>query len=259
MSYRAKPADGFAWITGASTGIGRALALELAKDGFKLVLTARSAEKLLTLKAEIEAKGGSAIVAPGDVTDEAAMQHLVTMVETDHGPIAMAIFNAGNYWPTSGKHLKVDDFRQIYEINVFGVLNGLVPLVERFKIRGRGHVVVVASVSGYAGLPKAAAYGSSKAAMINLAECLKFDFDALNIGIQLVNPGFIDTPLTEKNDFAMPALMPVAKAARRMADGLASQKFEITFPRRFTYMLKIVSALPYGLYFAAIRRITGGQ
>ncbi|MCU0831920.1 MAG: SDR family NAD(P)-dependent oxidoreductase [Rhizobiaceae bacterium] len=259
MNYRASPADGLAWVTGSSTGIGRALALDLARDGYTVVLTARSADKLESAKAEIEAAGGKAVIAAADVTDEAAMGALVLDIEAAHGPIALAVFNAGNYWPTDGTKLEIEAFRKTYDINVFGVLNGLVPLVERFKARGRGHLVIVSSVSGYAGLPKAAAYASSKAAMINMAECLKFDFDKMGLGIQLVNPGFIDTPLTEKNDFPMPFLMPVEKAARRMADGFKGQAFEITFPRRFTWMLKLTSKLPYQLYFWLIGRTTGAS
>jgi NAD(P)-dependent dehydrogenase (short-subunit alcohol dehydrogenase family) len=257
MAYRASPADGLAWITGASTGIGRALALDLARDGWTVAVTARSADKLDAVVAEIAAVGGKAIAAAGDVTDEAAMAALVDSIEGANGPIALAVFNAGNYWPTTGRKLSIEAFRKTYDINVFGVLNGMVPLVEKFKARGRGHVVIVSSVSGYAGLPKASAYASSKAAMINMAECLKFDFDTMNIGIQLVNPGFIDTPLTEKNDFAMPALMPVAKASRRLADGLKTQAFEITFPRRFTWVLKLVTKFPYWLYFRFIGWTTG--
>lgn len=256
--YRAKPSDGLAWITGASTGIGRSLALELAKDGYTVALTARSADKLETLKSEIIAKGGKAIVAAGDVTNELEMASLVDKIEAT-GPVALAIFNAGNYWENSGKNLEMKTFRETYEINVFGVLNGLIPVVERFKLRKRGHVVIVSSVSGYTGLPKASAYASSKAAMINMAECLQFDFVRMNIGLQIVNPGFIDTPLTEKNKFAMPALMPVDKAARRFADGIKTQAFEITFPRRFTWFLKLLAKLPYALYFRAIEYTTGSK
>ena len=256
--YRAKPADGIAWITGASTGIGRSLALELAKDGFTVALTARSADKLALVHAEILAAGGKAIIAAGDVTDENGMAALIDQIEIT-GPIALAVFNAGNYWENSGKSLEMKTFRDTYEINVFGVLNGLIPVVEKFKQRGSGHVVVVSSVSGYTGLPKASAYASSKAAMINMAECLHFDFVRMNIGLQLVTPGFIDTPLTEKNDFAMPALMPVDKAARRMADGFKTQAFEITFPRRFTWFLKLLAKLPYRLYFRAIEYTTGSK
>lgn len=258
MNYRAKPTDGFAWITGASTGIGRSLALELAKDGYTVALTARAADKLETLKSEIIAAGGNAIIAAGDVTDAQGMATLIETIETQ-GPIALAVFNAGNYWENSGQQLEMKTFRDTYEINVFGVLNGLIPLVERFKQRRYGHVVIVSSVSGYTGLPKASAYASSKAAMSNMAECLHFDFVKMNIGIQLVSPGFIDTPLTAKNDFAMPALMPVEKAARRMADGFKSQKFEITFPRRFTWFLKFLRMLPYAMYFKIIEYSTGSK
>lgn len=258
-SYRAKPDDGLAWVTGASTGIGRALALELARDGFLVVASARSQDKLDSLADEAAASGGKIVPLPCDVTDSAAMEAAVLEIVETHGPIALAVFNAGNYWPTDGTSLRLDAFRKTYEINMFGLLNGLVPAVEHFKQRGRGHVVFVASVSGYGGLPMAAAYGSSKAAVINLAESLKFDFDGMNIGIQCVNPGFIDTPLTKKNKFTMPALMPVEKAARRMADGLKSQAFELTFPRRFTWILKLINHLPYAAYFPIIGKATGNS
>ena len=256
--YRAKPADGIAWITGASTGIGRSLAHELAEDGFTVALTARSADKLAIVQSEIIAAGGRALIAAGDVTDEKSMAALIETIEAN-GPIALAIFNAGNYWENSGKSLEMRTFRDTYEINVFGVLNGLIPIVEKFKQRKQGHVVIVSSVSGYTGLPKASAYASSKAAMINMAECLYFDFEPINIGIQIVTPGFIDTPLTEKNDFSMPALMPVEKAARRMAGGFKTQAFEITFPRRFTWFLKLLAKLPYSVYFRAIEYTTGSK
>ena len=136
--YRATPADGLAWITGASTGIGRSLALELAKDGFAIALTARSADKLEALKAEIIAAGGKAVIAGGDVTDEKAIAALVETIEATAGPIALAVFNAGNYWENSGKSLEMKTFRDTYEINVVGVLNGLIPVVDKFKQRQRG-------------------------------------------------------------------------------------------------------------------------
>jgi short-subunit dehydrogenase len=257
MKHRATPSEGLAWITGASTGIGRALALEMARDGWTLALTARSADKLETLAAEIAAFGGKAVVAPCDMTDAAAVAAIVDTLEAAHGPIALAVMNAGAYWPSDGKALDLVNFRKTYDINYFGVIHGLIPAVERFKARGRGHVVIVGSVSGYMGLPLAAAYGSSKAALINLAESLAHDFTKLNIGIQIVSPGFIDTPATQQNEFTMPALMPVEKAARRMADGMKTSAFEITFPRRFTWMLKAVKRLPFGLRHWIIGRTTG--
>lgn len=252
--YRVEPGDGVVWITGASAGIGRELAVQMAGRGYAVVATARSGDKLQALADESASLPGSISAAPCDVTDVEAMAHLIGTIEADHGPIRCAIFNAGNYWPTRGEALELDAFRKTYEINLFGVLNGLIPVVERMKAHGCGQVVMVASVSGYGGLPAASAYGASKAAINNMAESLKFDFDRINIRVQVVNPGFIDTPLTEKNDFEMPALMPVDKAVDAMIRGIEEGGFEITFPRRFTWMLKLVQLLPHPLYFAALRR-----
>lgn len=255
--FRATPQSGTAWITGASTGIGRQLALELAKDGYKIIATARSMDKLQSLATDAEPFKGSIIPMACDVTDETAMAKLVEEAEAAHGPIALAVFNAGNYWPTTGKNMSIEAYRKTFDVNVFGALNGMAPIVEKFKQRGQGQLALVASVSGYAGLPNASAYGPSKAALNNLAESLKFDFDKMNIRIQLVNPGFIDTPLTEKNEFAMPALMPLERAARRFADGLATGGFELHFPRRFTYFVKAMSLLPHPLYFWLMKKATG--
>lgn len=255
--YRVKPGDGIVWITGASSGIGRELALEMARRGYTVAVTARSKDKLAELKEQSTALAGAIHAFAGDVTDRKAMAELVSDIESAHGPMTMAIFNAGNYYPTAGEALDLDAFEKTYQINMFGVLYGLVPVVERMKAHGRGQVVLVASVSGYSGLPAASAYGASKAAINNMAESLKFDFDKMNIRIQVVNPGFIDTPLTEKNDFAMPALMPVDKAVDRMIRGFEDGRFEITMPRRFTYVLKFLRMLPHPVYFALMSRAMG--
>ena len=142
----------------------------------------------------------------------------------------LAIFNAGNYFPTRGERLEVFNFTSSFEINLFGALNGLVPAVDRMRERGHGHVVVVASVTSYFGWPAAAAYGATKAALNNIAESLKFDFDKLGIRIQVMNPGFVDTPLTSKNNFAMPALMPVDRAAERIAAALQDRRVRDHLP-----------------------------
>ncbi|MBO6636591.1 MAG: SDR family NAD(P)-dependent oxidoreductase [Roseitalea sp.] len=255
--YRVTAGDGVVWITGASAGIGRGLALQMAQRGYQVVATARSADKLEALVAESAAMAGTIHALPCDVTDREAMAQAVGDIEATHGPIRLAIFNAGNYWPASGARLDIDNFAKTYEINLFGVLNGLVPVVGRMKDHGCGQLVLVASVSGYSGLPAASAYGASKAAINNMAESLKFDFDLMNIRIQVVNPGFIDTPLTEKNDFEMPALMPVDKAVEQMIRGIENGGFEITFPRRFTYLLKLLRILPHPVYFAIMKRATG--
>lgn len=254
--YRIKAGDGVVWITGASTGMGRALALKLAGKGYHVVASARSVDELEALATESGPLAGSIKAHPCDVTDRQAMKDAVAAIEDEYGPIRLAVFNAGSYWPTRGEALDLEAFDKTYQINLFGVLNGLVPVVERMKGHGRGQVVLVGSVSGYSGLPAASAYGASKAALNNMAESLKFDFDRMNIRMQIVNPGFIDTPATQKNDFEMPALMPVDKAADAMVAGIENGGFEVTFPRRFTWMLKLLRLLPHPLYFAIMRRAT---
>lgn len=255
--YRADPKDGVAWVTGASYGMGRHVALDLARDGYTVAATARSADKLEALAAESASLPGRILAFPADVTDPAAMKETVAAIEREAGEIVLAVFNAGNYFPTRGDALEAESFVKTYEINVFGVIYGLVPVIERMKAHGRGQVAMVGSVSGYGGLPTASAYGASKAAINNMAAALKFDFDRMNIRLQVVNPGFVDTPLTRKNRFSMPALVPVEKASRRLVDGLRKGGFEITFPRRLSWALKFVNLLPYPLYFRIVGRSTG--
>lgn len=255
--YRVKAGDGVAWITGASGGIGRELALEMARQGYTVAATARSEDKLAEMARESEAMKGRILAFPGDATDRNAMADIVSRIEKEAGEITLAVFNAGTYFPTSGEALHLDNFIKTYEINVFGALNGLVPVIERMKAHGRGQVAFVASVSGYSGLPAASAYGASKAALNNMAESLKFDFEKMNIRTQVVNPGFVKTPLTDKNDFDMPALVPVEKAVERIIAGLEGGGFEITFPRRFTYILKIMRMMPHPVYFAVMRKAMG--
>jgi NAD(P)-dependent dehydrogenase (short-subunit alcohol dehydrogenase family) len=255
--YRAKPSDGVAWITGASTGIGRALALELVRRGYVVAATARGEDKLVSLANEASALFGRIVPFPGDVTDKDGMAAIAQAIEKELGPVALAVFNAGNYFPTRGEKLSVENFVKTYEINLFGIVNGLVPVVDAMKARGFGQVAVVGSVSGYGGLPLASAYGASKAAVNNMAEALKFDFDKMNIRIQVINPGFVDTPLTEKNTFSMPGLMKVEDATRRFADGLERGGFEVCFPRRLAWTLKLVNLLPHALYFPVMKRAMG--
>ncbi|PHP68022.1 oxidoreductase [Zhengella mangrovi] len=255
--YRARPEDGIAWITGASTGIGRDVALKLAARGWHVVATARSTDKLATLEAEATALPGTITPAACDVTDEASMQALAAALEDAHGRIALALFVAGNYWPVRGENPDPDNFRKTYEINLFGVLNGLLPAARAMRAHGGGHIGIVGSVSSYGGLPLASAYGGSKAAVNYLAQSLKFDFDKMNIRLQVFNPGFVDTPLTEQNRFPMPFLMTADDAAQRVVSGLDSGGFEVAFPRRFALLLKAVNLLPWSLYFPVMSRAMG--
>jgi NADP-dependent 3-hydroxy acid dehydrogenase YdfG len=243
------------WITGASSGIGRAVALEYARAGATVAASARSAEALAALAAE-PAAGGRIQAFPVDVTDRAAMLEAVERIEASLGPIELAILNAGTHEPVDARAFDAAVFDRLFAVNLAGTVNGLAAILPRLVARHAGHVALVASVAGYGGLPTAAAYGATKAAMINLAEALKFDLDPVGVRVSLVNPGFVRTPLTDKNPFAMPALMEVDDAARALVRGLARGGFEVTFPRRFTYVLKLLRLLPYRLYFPLMARIT---
>lgn len=255
--YRAAPKDGVAWITGASTGIGRHLALDLARQGYRVAATARDPDGLASLEGEAAALGLGIVAFPCDVRDEAAMGRTVAAIEDRLGPIVLAVLNAGIYSPTYGERLETLNFSSTFAINVLGVTNALVPVADRMRDRGFGQVALVGSVTAYFGLPVAAAYGGSKAALNSIAQSLRYDFDKLNIRLQIVNPGFVETPLTAGNRFPMPALLPAGEASRRIAAGLRSGGFEIAFPRRLVWPMKVLALLPTGLVHRLMYVATG--
>jgi short-subunit dehydrogenase len=246
---------GPAWITGASSGIGRALALELARAGRSVAASARRGDELDRLAAE--APAGRITAFPVDVADAAAMARSAAAIQASLGPLDLAVFNAGTHHPVSVESFDPLPFRRLMDINYMGAVNGIAAVLPGFIARRAGHIAVVSSVAGYRGLPQAAAYGPSKAALINLCEALKPDLDRYDVRISVINPGFIKTPLTDRNEFPMPFLMDAEDAARRIVRGLDAGKFEITFPRRFTFMLKLARMLPYALYFRLVKRTTG--
>lgn len=255
--YRAKPGDGAAWVTGASSGIGRALALELAASGYTVIATARDAARLAELEAEAGALPGRIVALAGDVTDADAMAEIVKTARSRFGAISLAVLNAGIYTRARGDGLLVSRFEKTFAVNLMGVVNCLVPVAETMKAAGRGQIAVMSSVAGFGGIPTGAAYGASKAALINMAESLKFDFDKLDIRIQVINPGFVETPATEVNPFAMPALMDAGEAAARIARGLARGGFQVAFPKRLVWLAKLAGFLPYRLYFPLVAAVTG--
>lgn len=245
---------GTAWCTGAGKGIGRAVTKQLAERGVNVAASARTLDDLQSLADEVTATGGRVLPVPVDVTDAEAVLTAFKAAEEALGPIDVVIFNAGTHIPVSAADFSVDAFRTLFETNLMGVVHGLAAVLPRFLERCSGHIVVVSSVAGYRGLPTASAYGASKAALINMCEALKPELDAAGVRITLVNPGFVRTPLTDKNPFPMPFLMEPEAAAERIVQGLERGGFEITFPRRFTWGLKILRCLPYRLYFALVRR-----
>jgi NAD(P)-dependent dehydrogenase (short-subunit alcohol dehydrogenase family) len=244
------------WITGASSGIGRALALRLADDGHHVAASARSADALTELGGRTQAASGAIHPYPLDVTDRPAVAAAVAGIERDLGPIDIAVLAAGTHQPVSAEAFEADGLARLVAINLIGAGNCLEPLLRSMIARRRGRIALVSSVAGYRGLPTSAYYGATKAALINLAESLKFDLDRHGVTMQLIDPGFVRTPLTDKNEFAMPFLIEADAAAARIAKGLQSSRFEITFPRRFTYMLKLLRCLPYRLYFPLVARAT---
>lgn len=245
---------GCIWITGASTGIGRAVALRLARAGHVVVASARNLEALGALSLERAAPGRIEALAL-DVTDAAAVAMAVERIENTIAPIALALLNAGTHRAMRADRFDAATFRALVELNLFGTVNCLAALLPRFIARKSGHIAIVASVAGYAGLPTASAYGMTKAGLINMAEALQPELAALGVKLQIVNPGFVRTPLTDRNEFPMPFLIGTDDAAAAIERGLASSRFEIAFPKRFTLIMKLLRLLPYRPFFAITRRL----
>ena len=241
------------WITGASAGIGRALALHLAAGGYRVAVTARRQEALEALAA---ADPERLFAFPGDVTDAAAMGRIVAAIEATHGPIALAILNAGVYHAQERDGFDAALVRATLEANLGGALNGLGPLLAAMLPRGRGQIAMVGSLGGYRGIPGSLGYGASKAALIYLAEGLRLTYARRGLTIQIVNPGFVATEMTDANDYAMPFIMGADEAARLIAAGLARGGFEITFPRRLAWLVKAMHVLPDVLFFPLMARAT---
>ena len=240
------------FITGVSAGIGAALARQLVADGHDVTGIARRQDRLDALSSEFPNFLGIAC----DVTQKDALAAAIVQAEDTHAAINTMVLNAGIYTPQDGKSPDVDVFRQHMEVNYMGVVHGLAPIIPRMVDRRSGHLVIMASVSGWMGLPKAAAYGPTKAALISLAESLWFDLNPQGIKVQVVNPGFVETEATAVNDFEMPGLMSADAAANALIKGMESNDFEITFPKGFTRMMRMLKYLPYGIYFNLVSKRT---
>ena len=243
------------WIVGASSGIGEALARRLAGAGARLALSARSRDKLDALAATLP----DSLSLPLDVRHADELRRAHQELRDRWGDVDLAVFNAGTYSAMRANDFDLDTMNEHFAVNYHGVVAGIAAVLPDFLARQDANpaIAIVSSVAGYGGLPGALAYGPSKAALINLAESLYLDLSSRGIGVYLINPGFVDTPLTRQNRFKMPALISADEAAREIVAGFARGEFEVHFPRRFTRVLKALGWLPYGAYFRAVRRFTG--
>jgi short-subunit dehydrogenase len=241
------------WLVGASSGIGAALAVELLERGARVALSARSAERLAAL-----ARGHrEALPLPLDVTRAESFGAAHERILAQWGGIDLAVYLAGVYTPTRAWELTLERARIHVEANLMGAFAMLATVLPPMLERGAGGVALVSSVAGYRGLPKSLVYGPTKAALINLAEALYLDLAPRGVATYLINPGFVETPLTAQNDFRMPAIISADAAAAEIVKGLERGEFEIHFPKRFTAWLKTLRHLPYAAYFPAIRKFTG--
>jgi NADP-dependent 3-hydroxy acid dehydrogenase YdfG len=230
------------WLVGASEGLGRALAEQLSAAGADLVLSARSADRLQELADSLP---GRADVVALDIADSASVRAAGETVSDIDG----LVFLAGLYWPMRAQDWDPDRVEAMFDVNLTGAARVLGQVVPGFTARDRGHIVLTGSLSGFRGLPGAIGYGASKAGLMHLAECLQADLHRTGVRVQLINPGFIRTRLTDKNAFQMPFIMDPDEAARHMMAAMRASRFQSNFPRVFSWLFRGAQFLPAWAYF----------
>jgi|694.fasta_scaffold10983_2 NAD(P)-dependent dehydrogenase (short-subunit alcohol dehydrogenase family) len=252
------------WVVGASSGIGAELARTLHRRGARVALSARRLDALREVMANAPAPPVDAedpTLPPEfialDVNDAQAVAEACAGLQARWGGIDLVLWVAGIYTPMQAQNFDLPTANRMLQTNLIAVYNGLAAVLPMLLSQGKGGIALVSSVAGYSGLPQALVYGPTKAAMINLAESLYFDLRPAGVGIYLVSPGYVDTPATAGNQYTMPALISASQAASETLDGIAAGRFEVHYPKRFTRFLKFARLLPYRLYFALVRRVTG--
>ena len=244
------------WITGASTGIGKALAIKFAQNGWNVAASARR-ENLLK---ELEESNQNIYSFPLDVTDKEKCKEVFKKIEDKFKSVDISFFSTGTWDPKKEKEIDIEQIENVMKVNFFGTLNCIKSVEKYYRERKNGHISIVSSIAGYRGLPNSTGYGPSKSALNNLAESLFFDFKRYGVRVSLISPGFIKTPMTDKNDFKMPFLRTTDFAADKIYEGLVnSNKFEIHFPKQLTLILKLLRILPYSLYLKLISKLTKYQ
>jgi short-subunit dehydrogenase len=238
------------WITGASSGIGKSVALKFAKEGWIVAASARR-KKLLD---QLQSVNENIYSFPLDVTDKYECKNVFNNILKEFNKIEICLFCTGIHDPLSEKKFNLDKIRKIIEVNFFGIMNTVDSIYEYFKGKKSGQISIVSSVAGYRGLPGAAAYCSSKSALISFAESLHFEMKRFNVRVSIINPGFIKTPMTDENNYTMPMIKSPEYAANQIYKGLVkSNDFEIHFPKKFTFLMKILKILPSSLYFRIVK------
>ena len=244
------------WITGGSTGIGKALAIKFSNKGWNVAISARRVELLNELSNQHE----NITAFPLDVTNKIRCNEVFTQIINKYTHLDICFFSTGTWNPKKEKDIDVEQIEKVFKVNFFGTVNSIKAVEQFFKNQKSGIITIVSSIAGYRGLPNSTGYGPSKSALNNLAESLYFDFKRFNVRVCLVSPGFIKTPMTDKNDFKMPFLKTPEYAANKIYDGLINKEnFEIHFPKVLTVMLKILSFLPSKIYFSLVGKLTKHQ
>ena len=240
------------WLIGASRGIGLATAKALHAAGARVVVSARNAESLQQF---VDAHPGAQAVVL-NVSDATAITAAARYVQTQQG-LDVVMYCAGHYQSVRATSYSLPEMLRHQDVNYIGALRVLDAVLPELLPQQRGHISLISSVAGFRGLPQSLAYGPTKAALINLAEALYYDLSPHDIGVSVINPGFVKTPLVAGNDFPMPALISTTTAAQEILKGWRKGEFHIHFPKRFTRMLLLLRILPYRCYFALVRRGTG--
>ena len=240
-----------AWITGASTGIGREVALQLARAGVKVAASDRVIDKLM----ELEASQPGIKAFPLDVTDGDAVKQTADAIKAAMGPIDLAVLCAGVAHPMGAANYDVKLAVHSVNVNYNGIVRALGALMPDMIKRGSGHLALIASMTGHRGMPDSAAYAPTKAAIINLTETLKQDLERYGVTISVINPGFVDTPITQQLDYPLPHVMTPADAAERIIEGLRRRKYEIAFPWQMNWPTKMLRLMPNSMYFWFSRKI----
>ncbi len=239
------------WITGASSGIGKALSIKFANEGWIVAASARR-ENLLK---ELNQENNNIHSFPLDVTDVDQCKKVFKNIIEEFKNVEISIFCTGIHDPKSEKEFNLEKIKKIMEVNYFGTINSINAVYKYYDEKKSGQISIVSSVAGYRGLPAAGAYCASKSALTSFAESLHFEMKRKNVRVTLVSPGFIKTPMTDQNDFPMPMIKTPEFAANQIYTGLIKKSsFEIHFPKTFTYFLKFLRILPNNIYFKFVEK-----